>query len=204
MLRTLAFVVGSASLVAASVAHALGLGDIRPGSGLNQPLNAEIQLVALRGVAPEEIRATIASADEFDRAGIERVYALNDLKMVVQGTADGEAVIKLRTNDAVREPFLNFIVELNWPNGRLLREYTLLLDPPVFADEAPVVTARPRVQMPATTTGTVTSAPAPTRQSSETAAPAAPVGNTMAGADSYGPVSANDTLWSIASRVRPK
>lgn len=203
MLRKLAFVVGSASLVAASVAHALGLGDIRPGSGLNQPLNAEIQLVALRGVAPEEIRATIASADEFDRAGIERVYALNDLKLVVQGTADGEAVIKLRTNDAVREPFLNFIVELNWPNGRLLREYTLLLDPPVFADEAPVVTARPRVQTPATTTGTVTSAPAPARQPSETAAPAAPVGNTMAGADSYGPINANDTLWSIASRVRP-
>ena len=203
MLRKLAFVVGSASLVAASVAHALGLGDIRPGSGLNQPLNAEIQLVALRGVAPEEIRATIASADEFDRAGIERVYALNDLKMVVQGTADGEAVIKLRTTDAVREPFLNFIVELNWPNGRLLREYTLLLDPPVFADEAPVVTARPRVQTPATTTGTITSAPVRTPQPNETAAPSAPVGNTMAGADSYGPISANDTLWSIASRVRP-
>lgn len=208
MLRKLAAVVGvavgTASLLAVSVAHALGLGDIKPGSGLNQPLDAQIQLVALRGVDPQEIRASLASVDEFERAGIERVYALNDLKMVVEGTPNGEAIIKLRTPDAVREPFLNFIVEINWPNGRLLREYTLLLDPPVFADEAPVATARPRAQTPVTSTGTVSSAPAASTPATSASTPApVPVGNTMAGADSYGPVSPNDTLWSIASRVRP-
>ena len=206
MLRKLAFVVGSASLVAASVVHALGLGDIRPGSGLNQPLNAEIQLVALRGVAPSDIRVSLASVEEFDRAGIERVYALNDVKLSVQGTPDGEAVIKVRSQDAVREPFLNFIVEINWPNGRLLREYTLLLDPPVFADEAPVVAARPRAQAPVTSTGTVSPAPVtstPREPASTSGSVSAPLANTMAGADTYGPVSANDTLWSIASRVRP-
>ena len=208
MLRKLAFVVGSASLVAASVVHALGLGDIRPGSGLNQPLNAEIQLVALRGVAPSDIRVSLASVEEFDRAGIERVYALNDVKLAVEGTPDGEAIIKVRTQDAVREPFLNFIVEINWPNGRLLREYTLLLDPPVFADEAPVVAARPRAQAPVTSTGTVSSVPVtpattPREPASTSGTVSAPLANTMAGADSYGPVSSNDTLWSIASRVRP-
>ncbi|NQD37530.1 FimV family protein [Permianibacter sp. IMCC34836] len=211
MLRKFAAVagitVGTVSLLAASVVHALGMGDIRPGSGLNQPLNAEIELVSLRGVSPDEIRATVASLEEFDKAGIERVYALNDLKMVVQSAPNGEAIIKLRTKDAVREPFLNFIVELNWPNGRLLREYTLLLDPPVFADEAPVVMARPKPQAPVTTSGTVDTTPVqsemPVQSTERAPSSSSAVSNTMAGSDSYGPVSSNDTLWSIASRVRP-
>ncbi len=203
MLRKFAAVVGvavgTASLLAVSVAHALGLGDITPGSGLNQPLKAEIELVSLRGVSPGEIKATLAPSEEFDRAGIERSYALNDLKLVVEETANGEAVIRLRTNEAVREPFLNFIVELNWPSGRLLREYTLLLDPPTFAEEAPVPVSRPRVAAPVTTSGTVSTVTEPV--ASERPAPVQD--NSLAGSNSYGPVGSTDTLWSIASRVRP-
>ncbi len=192
MLRRLAFAVGSTSLLASSIAHALGLGDIKLSSHLNQPLQAEIQLVALRGESAGSIHATLARNEEFEKAGLERAYALNDIKFEVVEVSDGQAVIRVRTKEPVREPFLSFIVELNWPNGRLLREYTVLLDPPLLAAE-PIVTEQLRPARPAATTGTV--------QRAEPATDAAP-GAVTASGDMY-TVQATDTLWSIASRSRP-
>ena len=191
MLRNLAVVFGT-TLLASSIAHALGMGDIKMKSALNQPLDAEIELVALRGTAVEEIRASLAKDEEFQKAGIERVYALNGLQMSLEGRG-ADAVIKLRTADPVREPFLNFVVEVNWPNGRLLREYTVLLDPPTFAQEAPKPVVRP--SQPVSGTGTVATQP------SERPVARQPSGN-LSG-NTYGPVGSTDTLWSIATRARP-
>lgn len=115
-----------------SSAFGLGLGDIEVSSNLNDPLEAEIELIQLQGLTAGEILPNLASNEDFQRAGIERSFFLSNIQFRVAETDSGDLVLRLTTSQAVREPFLNFLVELNWPSGRLLKEYTLLLDPPVF------------------------------------------------------------------------
>lgn len=108
---------------------ALGLGDITVHSGLNQPLKADIALQDVGALSQNDLSVSLASADEFGRAGVERVFFLNDLKFtpILHGSRQ---MIRVTSSKPVNEPFLNFLVELNQPNGRLLREYTVLIDPP--------------------------------------------------------------------------
>ncbi|QBR30923.1 MULTISPECIES: FimV/HubP family polar landmark protein [Pseudomonas] len=108
---------------------ALGLGDITVHSGLNQPLKADIALVDAAGLSASDLSASLATADEFGRAGVERVFFLNDLKFTPILHGDRQ-MIRVTSRKPVNEPFLNFLVQLDQPNGRLLREYTLLIDPP--------------------------------------------------------------------------
>jgi len=116
----------------------LGLGEIELKSALNQELDATVEVLS---VAPEEVEQLIvklASREAFDRAGIDRSFALQDIKFKTEVKGD-KAFIHITTADPVREPFLSFLVEVDWPNGHLLREYTLLLDPPVYTEGAPVL-----------------------------------------------------------------
>ncbi|MBT9266340.1 peptidoglycan-binding protein LysM [Pseudomonas sp. MG-9] len=108
---------------------ALGLGDITVHSGLNQPLKADIALVDAAGLSASDLSVSLATADEFGRAGVERVFFLNDLRFtpILQGNRQ---MIRVTSRKPVKEPFLNFLLQLNQPNGRLLREYTVLIDPP--------------------------------------------------------------------------
>jgi pilus assembly protein FimV len=108
---------------------ALGLGEITLHSALNQPLRADIALVDAAGLEEGELTVSLATADEYRRAGVERLLFLNDLKFipVLRGN---RRFIRVTSNKPVNEPFLNFLVQLNQPNGRLLREYTVLIDPP--------------------------------------------------------------------------
>ncbi|WP_095114479.1 FimV/HubP family polar landmark protein [Pseudomonas sp. Irchel 3H7] len=108
---------------------ALGLGDITVHSGLNQPLKADIALVDVGGLTQNDLAARLATADEFAEAGVERVFFLNDLKFIpiLHGNRQ---MIRVTSSKPVNEPFLNFLVQLDQPNGRLLREYTVLIDPP--------------------------------------------------------------------------
>ncbi|MCO8169992.1 peptigoglycan-binding protein LysM [Pseudomonas sp. 21LCFQ02] len=116
------------SLGWSGMAAALGMGEIRLHSALNQPLNAEIQLIETAGLDPEDIVVKLASPDAFTKAGIERVFFLNDLRFtpVIRGNS---GYIQVSSNKAVVEPYLSFVVQLSRPNGDLLHEYTLLLDP---------------------------------------------------------------------------
>jgi pilus assembly protein FimV len=121
-------------LVVAGQALALGLGDIRLSSALNEPLRAEIDLMA---ATPEELNnltVQLASAETFERYGLERPVFLSNMQFNIlrTGTASGN-LIQVRTASPVTEPFVTFLVEAIWSRGRLLREYTLLLDPPTFA-----------------------------------------------------------------------
>ncbi len=108
---------------------ALGLGDITVHSGLNQPLKADIALVDVGGLTQTDLSVRLATADEFAEAGVERVFFLNDLKFIpiLHGNRQ---MIRVTSSKPVNEPFLNFLVQLDQPNGRLLREYTVLIDPP--------------------------------------------------------------------------
>lgn len=112
-----------------ALASALGLGEITLHSALNQPLRADIALVDVAGIGEGELSASLASPDDFNRAGVERVFFLNNLRFtpVLRGE---RSFIRVTSSKPVEEPFLNFLVQLNQPNGRLLREYTVLIDPP--------------------------------------------------------------------------
>src|SRR5918994_6124642 len=120
------------SLLVTPAAFGLGLGDIRLLSSLNAPLNAEIELV---GAAPDELRglkAQIASRETFARYKLDWPAFLGSVTIQAMHTADGRDIIKLRSTEAVSEPFVTLLVEVNWARGKLIREYTMLLDPPVY------------------------------------------------------------------------
>jgi len=113
----------------------LGLGEIEVDSVLNQPLSAQINLISARADELEEMRVELAPANVFDRVGVPRPYFLTQLKFKPVSLPGGGTAIRITTKDHVREPFLTFLVEVTWPKGRLLREYTVLLDPPEFAQQ---------------------------------------------------------------------
>ncbi len=217
-MRKLALVLAVA--LASGRASALGLGEIELRSALNEPFNAEIRLLAAQPAELEGAVVRLAPQESFQQAGIERPAALSDLIFNVVRRADGTAVIQVTSSQPVREPYLDFIVQLRWPTGRLLREYTVLLDPPLFSGDklAPVsapVAAAPAAA-PTPRVAPVEPAPAPTEQTpakpAVSAAPAvaprppraAPAPQTAAdGARSYGPTQRTDTAWTIAEQVRP-
>ncbi|VVN42985.1 FimV/HubP family polar landmark protein [Pseudomonas fluorescens] len=120
-----------------ALAPALGLGEITLHSALNQPLRADIALMDAAGLQEGELSVSLATAEEFSRAGVDRVFFLNDLKFtpILRGN---HRLIRVSSNKPVNEPFLNFLVQLNQPNGRVLREYTVLIDPPGSPGIVPV------------------------------------------------------------------
>lgn len=218
MVRKLVLAVAAASaLMSSSAVFALGVGDINLRSSLNQPLDAEIELLQVRDLSSQEIISALATPDEFGRAGIERIFFLNDLTFTPVVRSDGKAVIRVTSSRPVREPFLNFLMEVRWPSGRVLREFTLLLDPPLY-DPGPVVATpattqpvkQPQVQQPVQP---FTPAPAPVQQPRQTApysasraAPAEPLYQDEPAAQTTDQIRTDrsDTLWEIALRHRPQ
>ena len=131
------WLLGGAAVTWSALAPALGLGDITLHSALNQPLRADIALVDAAGLEEGELSVSLATAEEYSRAGVDRVLFLNDLKFtpILRGN---RRLIRVTSSKPVNEPFLNFLVQLNQPNGRLLREYTVLIDPPGTPGIVPV------------------------------------------------------------------
>lgn len=206
-------------------AWALGLGEIRLESSLNSPLRAEIELLSATEEELNNLAIALASAETFERYGLDRSADLQGLEFQIirSGRTDGN-VVRVRSRSPITEPFLTFLVEATWSRGRLLREYTLLLDPPTFAPPTPT---QPAVAAPERTTpadsGSIRREPPsrtpvaepPARAATPPAsrpAPAAstpvearPADNTVFDATPGGDyvVSRNETLWGIAQRVRP-
>ena len=124
-----------ASLSLPSNSFALGLGEIEINSFLNQPLDAEIEVISARTGEIDDLLVSLASRDSFKRAGLSRPRYLSDLRFAVKKNEAGDsAVVLVTTKKAVKEPFLNFLIEADWSKGRVLREFTVLLDPPFYAD----------------------------------------------------------------------
>ncbi len=186
-LRTglLTLAVASASMLHSTVAAALGLGEITLHSALGQPFNADIELVEASGLSPEEIVVALAPAEAFTKAGVERVFFLNDLRFtpVIRGS---HAVVHVESGKAVTEPYIDFVVRLVRPSGDQLREYTVLLDPP--NSPTGLAATRSRTQSPAA--GATTS---------ESRLPVAPP---KAVQGKHYTVAADDTLAGIARRVQ--
>ena len=137
-MRKLATAAAVGLALASNGAFALGLGDIDMQSALNQPMNAEIPLTAVQAGELDGMIVQLADEDAFARAGIERSSVLTDLRFSVDRSG-ARPVIRVTSPRAVTEPFLNFLLEVDWPQGRMVREYTVLLDPPVFMTQGPSV-----------------------------------------------------------------
>lgn len=123
-----------------SVVMALGLGALESESALNQPLQARIPLQSASAQEIETLEVQLASQEAFERVGLDRPFSLSDLEFDVVTDGPDAPYIEVTTSDSVREPFLAFLIELDWSGGRLLREYTLLLDPPVRDGDQPDTT----------------------------------------------------------------
>lgn len=147
---------------------ALGLGEITLHSALNQPLRAEIAVVDAAAVTEGELSVSLATADEFSRAGVERVAFLNDLTFtpILRGN---RSLVRVSSNKPVKEPYLDFLVQLDQPNGRVLREYTVLIDPPGAENMAPI-SDEPAVNRPSSAFSSVEPAVAPLPARTESAA----------------------------------
>ena len=201
MLRKYASTLIMLGLMYPGMATALGLGKLTLHSFLNEPLEAEVDLLETSGLDSGQIRIRLASREDFSRAGIEREYFLTSLKFEIELTEDGTGRLRITSTDLVREPFLDFLIEARWPNGRLLREYTVLLDPPVLYGPGSGVTAS--AVAPVVTPVTTAS---PDQSAEEKAADASRYGAGASSTPEPGAkylVQRDDTLWSIARRARP-
>ncbi|MEM8982009.1 MAG: FimV/HubP family polar landmark protein [Pseudomonadota bacterium] len=194
MLRRIAPVVAFSAMAWAGVAQALGLGDIELQSALNEPLVAEIELLS---VTPDELRSLevfLAPAATFTRYGLDRPPYLTRIQFDIQ-RVDGGAIVRLTSEAPITEPFVTMLIEANWSRGRLLREYTVLLDPPIFAERAAPPPPARAPQRSTPSGGTVRRPATATPSQRPAAAPSFD-------GDQY-VVRRNDTLWEIAERVRP-
>jgi pilus assembly protein FimV len=184
-----------ALLLLPGISHALGLGDVHLNSPLNAPLDAEIELV---NATPEDLatlEAKLASKETFERYGLDWPPFMSTVTVTRDRSANGGQVLRIKSSETVTEPFLTLLIEASWARGRLVREYTVLLDPPVFAPNS-VAAAQPRPAMPAVggaeASGTISRPAQPEAQSS------API--SAGGGDSY-EVQRGDSLSAIARRL---
>ncbi|HMC13002.1 MAG TPA: FimV/HubP family polar landmark protein, partial [Gallionellaceae bacterium] len=133
LIKTLGFVAG---LVWAGMACAVGFGSASVASSLGQPLKVEISLIAVSDADKSGLTARMASPDAFKAAGLDYPYHLSKLKFEIE-SRNGQTYVKVTSKEAVNDSFINLLVELSWSSGRLLREYTFLLDPPDYKAEQP-------------------------------------------------------------------
>lgn len=197
---------------APALVHALGLGKLELDSALNEPFEARIELLSPTIEELDSLNVRLADEAAFNRAGIPRLALLRSLNFVVKETETGSDYIRIYSNEPIREPFLNFLLEVSWSKGRLYREYTVLLDPPVYASPEKQKRLAPSTTPPASTTGTITQeiddnqviydpVYKPARVVSATPSQV-PRPASYDGGD-YGPTVTGDTLWSLASVMRP-
>ena len=194
MLRKLGLSIAIASALLVSKVNALGLGEIRVKSALNEPLHAEIQLFQVKNLSPLQIKSRMADLNDFALSGLATQRALSDVRFQVRVRPNGTGRIILTSKLPVTEPFMNFLVEVNWPSGRLIREYTLLLDPPSYKAQ------QNNRNFSSTDTASKTKAPA-RKVPRKPALKKIPAGVNLTKGQYY--IRSKDTLWDIAVANRP-
>ncbi|MBV4551106.1 peptidoglycan-binding protein [Pseudomonas sp. SWRI102] len=175
--RKLVLAIAAASALSSGMAQALGLGELTLKSPPNQPLVAEIELLDVQQLTAAEVVPSLAPPEEFAKAGIDRQAFLNDLSFTPVINANGKSVLRVTSSRPMSEPMVKFLVQVMWPNGRLLRDYSVLIDPSKFSPQAAdAARAKPSQAVSSPVTGA-------TKPSQYTTTP-------------------RDTLWEIAAKVR--
>lgn len=183
-MRNLSKTIAAVSLLIPASAYSLGVGDIKLHSALNQNLDAEIALHVSGDEKFSDIRVRLANPEKFEEAGVPWSYFLSKIKIEPIIKADGSAIVSLKSREALREPFLNFLIEVSWGKGNLFREFTVLVDPPVAYSKPVVPVIEKAIQ---------------SRQVN-TFATKANVNYVEPGA-LYGPIVRSESLWKIAEKV---
>ncbi|KAF2393984.1 FimV family protein [Pseudomonas frederiksbergensis] len=176
--RKLVLAIAAASALSSGMAHALGLGELTLKSTLNQPLVAEIELLDVKDLTAAEVVPSLASPEDFAKAGVDRQAFLNDLTFTPVLNASGKSILRVTSSKPLSEPMVKFLVQVMWPNGRLLRDYSVLLDPSKFSPQTADAAAQPAPSQ--AVTAPMTGA---TKPSTYTTTP-------------------RDTLWEIAAKAR--
>lgn len=127
-IRKLVLAIAAASALSSGVANALGLGELTLKSAQNQPLDAEIELLDVRDLTATEMAPSLASPEEFAKAGVAYPTYLEDLTFTPVINPNGRSVLRVTSSKALPEPVVKFLVQVMWPQGRLLRDYSVLLD----------------------------------------------------------------------------
>ena len=177
------------------------MGELKLNSSLNEPLDAEIELLNTGDLSELEMLIGLGSRDDFEAAGVERLFLLTDLRFKVDMSNPDKPMIRISSRKPIREPYLDFLLDVQWPSGRLLREYTLLMDLPVYATERAsakkIKAASTSPQPPKGKQVQVSSAKqAPSR--------VAPQSKSSSGSNAgeYR-VASGDTAWGIAKQIKP-
>ncbi len=199
-------VVASVSLWGAS-ALALSLGRVAVQSALGEPLRAEVEVLNINAEEAASLATGIASPESFKAAGLDYSATTANIKASLQRMPDGRAYIRLSSDHVINEPFIDLILETNWASGRIVRDYTLLFDPPSLRRTAPIAPTAAQVpveaaagQPRAARTGASPAAPTAAEALSRAPRPAAKV--VPAGSGSF-TVKAGDTASKIAAAARP-
>lgn len=168
VLRKLAVALLSAGVMLPGLGHALAVKELQTKSALGEPFQAEVELIELGDLNADEIKVSLASQEDFERMGIDRVYFLSDLKFNVVVNQGGRSYIQIISSKPVVEPYLDFVVRIAWPGNARLQEVTALLDPPVISDSV-----TPEVNT--AVSGTSEAQPAESEISDDQLVPVAPV-----------------------------
>ena len=216
MVRSIAL----ALILLPGLANALGIGKLELQSGLNEPFDARIDILSPTVDDIESLKVNLASSEAYARAGIDLSIELTKLRFSIVQVESGNDYIRVYSTDAIREPFLNFLLEVNWARGRLLREYTVLLDPPTYAPDLkfqPTIETQTELRpVPAPQSSAAVSAEPnsvlqqgdhsvvynPEYTPSASPSRAAPAQSFNYSGGDY-TTRAGDTLWSVASSMRP-
>lgn len=205
---TLALAAAAALGTTTLEAQALGLGRLNVQSALGEVLRAEIDITTLTPEEASTLSVRVAGPEAYRAAGVEYNSVLSGTQAVLARRADGRAYLRVQSDRVVQEPFLDVILELTWSTGRLVREFTLLVDPPNLRAAPPTQAAVPMLT-PAPVPSGAPAAPAPRAPAPPpvaaaprpTPAPAPAPRPTAAGGDEYR-VRAGDTLSGIAGRTQ--
>ena len=176
---------------------ALGLGELTLHSALDEPFNAEIELVNIGDADENQIFVGLASQEDFERAGVAWEFHLLDLKFKTDLSDVENPIVKISSKQSIKEPYLDFVAQLEWPSGRLLREYTLFLDLPVFDTNKSTLATEAAVASPATKKASS----APEQASQGSAQQTSVSASTSTGGSAQYRVKGGDTLWKVASRA---
>jgi len=153
-------------------AHALGLGRVIVQSALGEPLRAEIEIVEISADEAASLQASVASADAFRAAGLEYTAAVTNVRISLQKRTDGRSYLRLSSDRPVSEPFVDLILEARWASGRIVRDYTMLFDPPNLRATAPAMVAPTAPSVSRPPPPPVATLPAPAAAPAPSAAPA--------------------------------
>ncbi|MFO7541279.1 MAG: FimV/HubP family polar landmark protein [Thiobacillus sp.] len=207
----------AAGLIAAPLmANAAGLGKLSVTSALGQPLAAEIELFAADKAELDSLQANLASDQAFRDARVDYTPVLSSIRFAVEKRPNGKAVLKVTSSRPVNDPFIDMLVELNWASGRLVREYTMLLDPPGMVQPqtvAPVAAVTPAqtvaakpvpAQDPAPVEAPEVATKSKPAPAPEVATKSKPAPAPKAAAPDRVKVKRGDTLIGIAQKVRPQ